>query len=42
MNYGSSKNAKIVLSNSIVYVKNGRNFFKKNHFKNINLGDYFL
>ena len=29
MNYGSSKSAKIVLSKSIFYVKNRRNFFKK-------------
>ena len=29
MNYDSSKSAKIVLSNSIFYVKNQPNFFKK-------------
>ena len=37
-----SKSAKIVLSKSIFYVKNQRNFFKKKSFKNINLGDHFL
>ena len=36
MNYGSSKSAEIVLSKSIFYVKNRRNFFqKKNLFKTI-------
>ena len=29
MNYGLSKSAQIVLTNSIFYVKNWRNFFKK-------------
>ena len=29
MNYGSSKSAEIVLSKSIFYFKNQRNFFKK-------------
>ena len=42
MNYGLSKSAKIVLSKSIFYVKNRRNFFKKKSFKNINLGEHFL
>ena len=31
MNYGSSKNAEIELSNSIFYIKNRRNFFKKKY-----------
>ena len=45
MNYGSSKLAEIVHSKSIFYVKNRRNFFKKEKkkiFKTINLGDHFL
>ena len=42
MNYVSSKSAKIILSKSIIYVKNQRNFFKKKLIKNINLEDHFL
>ena len=42
MDYGSSKSAKIILSKSIFYFKNQRNFFIKKSFKNINLGDHFL
>ena len=41
MNQASSNSAKIVLSKSIFYVKNGQKFCKKN-FKSINLGDHFL
>jgi len=41
MNYGLSKSVEIVLSKSIFYVKNQRNFSKKKSFKNIK-GDYFL
>ena len=41
MIYGSSKSAKIVLSKPILYIKDRQNFFKKNSFKNIDLGDNF-
>ena len=43
MNYGFSISAKIVLSKSILDVKNQSNFFQKKILsKNINLGNHFL
>ena len=42
MNYSLSKNAKIVLSKPIFYVKNQSTFFNKKLSKNINLRDRFL
>ena len=42
MKYNSLKSAKIILSKSILDVKNQLIFFKKKLVKNINLGDHFL